>query len=101
MAGDGLFGELPNQDGPRRVAGEARLREPQRDQVELRAMDIESLIGADHPARTIWAYVEGLDLRELGGCGFMRPVKEWVAHEPWIVSASAMTPIVGCAVGCR
>jgi transposase len=66
MAGVELFGELPQQQGPRRdVAGELRLREPQRDQIELRSMDIDSLIGTDHPARTIWAYVEGLDLREL------------------------------------
>jgi transposase len=36
-----------------------------RDQVELRAVDIDSLIGQDHPARVIWAYVEGLDLSEL------------------------------------
>jgi transposase len=28
-------------------------------------MDIESLIGQDHPVRVIWAYVEGLDLSEL------------------------------------
>src|ERR1700745_2872747 len=66
MAGAELFGELPQQQAPRRdVAGEPRLREPQRDQIELRSMDIDSLIGTDHPARTIWAYVEGLDLREL------------------------------------
>src|SRR5438067_3799624 len=65
MAGEELFGELPSQDCPRRVAGEARLREPQRDQIELRTVDIENLIGADHPARTIWAYSEGLDLSEL------------------------------------
>lgn len=65
MPNEELFGELPNQETPQRAAGEARLREPQRDQIELRAMDIESLIGADHPARTIWGYVEALDLREL------------------------------------
>lgn len=66
MAGDEFFGELPQQQAPRRdVAGDPRLREPQRDQIELRSMDIDSLIGTDHPARTIWAYVEGLDLREL------------------------------------
>jgi transposase len=66
MAGDELFGELPEQQTPRREnAGEPRLREPQRDQLEWRSMDIDSLIGADHPARTIWAYVEGLDLGEL------------------------------------
>jgi transposase len=48
----------PVQDRP-------RMREPVRDQIELRAMDIDSLIGQDHPVRVIWAYVEGLDLSEL------------------------------------
>jgi transposase len=47
------------------AASPPRLREPKRDQIELRAVDIESLIGEDHPARVIWSYVEGLDLREL------------------------------------
>jgi transposase len=41
------------------------MREPVRDQIELRAVDVESLIGESHPARVIWAYVEGLDLSEL------------------------------------
>jgi transposase len=42
------------------------MREPRRrDQIELRAVDIESLIGQDHPVRVIWTYVEGLDLSEL------------------------------------
>src|SRR5947207_4818273 len=64
MADDRLFGELPEQSAPRIEAvprGAPRLREPVRDQVELRAVDIDSLIGQDHPARVIWAY----DLSEL------------------------------------
>ena len=68
MTGDDLFGELPEQAKPQgdaRPLGSPRLREPQRDQIELRAVDIESLIGQDHPVRVIWAYVEGLDLSEL------------------------------------
>ena len=68
MASDGLFGELPQQAKPQSDAaplGSPRLREPKRDQIELRAVDIESLIGEDHPVRVIWAYVEGLDLSEL------------------------------------
>jgi transposase len=68
MAGRGLFGELPEQtEPPANTAphGAPRLREPMRDQVELRAVDIDSLIGQDHPVRVIWAYVEGLDLSEL------------------------------------
>lgn len=68
MAADELFGELSEQAKPQ--AGGVplavpRLREPQRDQVELRAVDIESLIGEDHSVRVIWSYVEGLDLSEL------------------------------------
>ena len=68
MAGDELFGDLPEQAVPRAEAGSSaapRLREPKRDQIELRAVDIESLIGADHPIRVIWAYVAVLDLSEL------------------------------------
>ena len=68
MGGDELFGELPEQTPPPVDAmplGEPRLREPKRDQIELRATDIESLIGEDHLARIIWAYVVGLDLSEL------------------------------------
>jgi transposase len=68
MAGDDLFGELPEHTKAQVDAaplGAPRLREPNRDQIELRAVDIESLIGEDHPARIIWAYVTGLDLGEL------------------------------------
>src|SRR6266581_2636644 len=68
MDGDKLFGELPEQAKPQGDAapvGVPHLREPQRDQIELRAVDIESLIGEDHPVRVIWTYVEGLDLSEL------------------------------------
>jgi transposase len=68
MAGDELFGELPEQARPQAEAaplGAPRLREPERDQIELRAMDIDSLIGEDHPVRVIWRYVVGLDLSEL------------------------------------
>lgn len=68
MTADELFWELPKQAKPQTDAAplEApRLREPKRDQIELRAVDIESLIGEDHSVRVIWWYVEGLDLSEL------------------------------------
>src|SRR5580692_2561617 len=68
MGGDELFGELPEQRGPQvggAPSGAPRLREPKRDQIELLAVDIESLIGEDHPVRLIWSYAEGLDLSEL------------------------------------
>lgn len=68
MGGDELFEGLPEQVKPQANAaarGAPRLREPERDQIELRAVNIESLIGEDHPVRVIWAYVSGLDLSEL------------------------------------
>jgi transposase len=60
-----LFEALPEQACPERALGKARLLEPVRDQIELRSTDIDSLIGEDHAARLIWAYVEQLDLHEL------------------------------------
>ena len=69
MGADGLFGALPEGRRPQIACetpiGAPRLREPKRDQIELRATDIESLIGDDHRARLIWDYVEDLDLSEL------------------------------------
>ena len=68
MAGEELFGELPPQPRPQAVdggRGAPRMREPVRDQIELRSVDIDSLIGQDHSARVVWAYVEGLDLSDL------------------------------------
>lgn len=67
MTEQGLFGELPVQEAKKRpiAAGDPRLVEPERDGVELRASSLDSLIGADHPARLFWAYVVELDLREL------------------------------------
>ena len=67
MGGEGLFEDLPEfvAGGVSKASGKVRLREPVRDQIELRAMDLDSLIGAGHPARVIWAYVERLDLSAL------------------------------------
>jgi transposase len=67
MTEKGLFGELPEQSAAKHEAGigAPRMWEPERDTIELRAMSLDSLIGADHPARLIWAYVSRLDLREL------------------------------------
>ncbi|SRR6266545_1631920 len=67
MIEKGLFGELPEQAAakPEGGIGAPRMWEPERDTIELRAMSLDSLIGADHPARLIWAYVSRLGLREL------------------------------------
>jgi transposase len=62
-------GELPipatgsSAEAPK--VGPPRLMSPQRDQVELRACDLESLLAADHPARTVWAFVQSMDLAPL------------------------------------
>jgi transposase len=66
MGDETLFGDLPeNEPVKAGWAGAPRLREPVRDQVELRAVDLEALLPAEHPARVIWAYVEKLDLSAL------------------------------------
>jgi transposase len=63
-----LFGELPEQIADREPPAEParpRLREPQRDQIELRVVDLDGLLPSDHPARAVWAFVEQLDLSPL------------------------------------
>ena len=66
----GLFdeGELPAST-PREVTATlpapARVMTPQRDQIELRAVDLDALLAPDHPARSVWAFVRALDLAPL------------------------------------
>ena len=72
----GLFADLP-APGPEELAqaqvkelakrgsGTARLLEPNRLQVELRACDLESLLPEDHRARLVWGYVALQDLSKL------------------------------------
>ncbi len=43
----------------------ARLLQPNRKQIELRASDLESLLCEDHRARLVWGYVERQDLSRL------------------------------------
>src|ERR1017187_5814476 len=66
MPDDELFNDLPVQVRSQIFdAGGPRLREPVRDQIELRAVDRDRLIGPEHAARVIWEYVQGLDLGSL------------------------------------
>jgi transposase len=37
----------------------------ERNQIELRSVDLEATISLDHPARNVWSFVEGLDLSAL------------------------------------
>lgn len=66
MAREGLFGDLP-QTPPRepKDRGKARVRSPMRDQLEMQAVDLESLVGPEDPVRVIWNYVSKLDLSAL------------------------------------
>jgi transposase len=49
------------------VKGKPRLVVPNRAQIELRPVDLESLLAPDHPARGVWDFVESLDLSPLYG----------------------------------
>jgi transposase len=61
-----LFTDLPASETIHlKGAGAPRLREPVRDQIELRPVDLDALIAPEHPSRVIWDYVQRLDLREL------------------------------------
>ena len=66
MSREPLFGDLPEvEQVGRDWPGRPRLREPVRDQIELRAVDLEALLADEHPARVIWGYVQKLDLGAL------------------------------------
>ncbi len=64
---DTLFDLSPTEAGPGQLEGRGRprLQRPQRDQITLRPIDLESLLAPDHRARLVWAFVEGLDLAPL------------------------------------
>jgi len=48
-----------------RAGAAPRVLEPNRQQVELRSCDLESLLPQDHRARLVWGYVERQDLSRL------------------------------------
>jgi transposase len=47
------------------TGGTPRLRYANRQQVEMRTCALDALLAEDHPARAVWAFVEGLDLSDL------------------------------------
>jgi transposase len=47
--------------------GAPRVQSAVRNQVELRACDLDSSLPADHQARAVWAFVQSLDLQALYG----------------------------------
>jgi transposase len=57
---------VPEVSGePRQAKGAPRLLVPNRAQMELRPVDLESLLPADHAARAVWEFVESLDVNPL------------------------------------
>jgi transposase len=61
-------GELPAACQAQKPPGgeaPARVMSPRRDQVELRPVDLEALLAPDHAARTVWAFVQTMDLAPL------------------------------------
>ena len=70
MGEETLF-ELPAiEERPGRAPtapGEARVVRPMRHQLEWAAVDLESLLAQDHPARVIWGFVERLELSAFYG----------------------------------
>ena len=63
---DTLFAlPLAEPDEHQEAAGVPRLQRPNRGQLELRSVDLDGLLGPDHRARLVWAFVEGLDLTPL------------------------------------
>lgn len=63
-----LFPDLPTELGERQPTGAPadlaapRVRMPNRKQLELRPLDLESLIPEGHRARLVWSYVERQDM---------------------------------------
>ncbi len=61
-----VLGDPPASGPPDESArGTPRLRVANREQIVFRAEPLDALIPEDHPARVVWAYVEGLDLAPL------------------------------------
>ena len=60
-----LFENLPEQAAPQRSRGKPRVQEPERDAIELRIVELNSLVASDDLVRDVWAYVETLDLTGL------------------------------------
>src|ERR1700680_526376 len=66
MSDEGLFEDLPEQGRPLAEGrGALRLRVPERSQIGMQVAALDDLISEDHPVRSVWAFVEGLDLSAL------------------------------------
>lgn len=65
---DGFLFESGPEEGSEKLRqaaparGKPRLRVPVRDQVAMHCAALDDLLGAEHPARSVWSAVGGLDL---------------------------------------
>ena len=50
---------------PREQRGQARVKQPERTQVEMQFLSLDQWLDKGHRARVVWQYVESLDLTEL------------------------------------
>lgn len=113
-----LFEDMPAVDegcgqvAPRR-RGAPRLQQAVRDQIELRACDLESLLAPEHRARAVWQFVQSLDLSELHnairaveGRPGRPPIDPAILMALWLYATLdgvgsarelAKTPTAGCA----
>jgi hypothetical protein len=67
MMDETLF-EMPEEEvrlGLAEGSGRPRLKRANRQQMQWQPIDLDSLLGEDHPARMIWEFVEQLDLSAL------------------------------------
>jgi hypothetical protein len=99
MADEGLFENLPETPAGcgSKAAGGARMREPVRDQIELRAVDLDSLIAADHRGFTaspapgtpqgLAVYQNGVRINESFG-----DVVNWAFIPEMAVSRASLVP---------
>ena len=83
----------PDAAGPRppQDAGTPRLRCADRQQVVFRAAALDELLSEDHPARSVWQYVEGLDfapihqqIRSVEGHAGRAPVDPKILMTLWL-----------------
>lgn len=62
---DTLFPLVPVNGPDESLERGPRVQRPNRTQLELRPVDLDALLPADHRARLVWEFVEGLDLTPL------------------------------------
>lgn len=92
-----LFHVPPNEasEAKRPVAprGAVRLQTAERSQMRLLPMSLDRLLGEDHHARAVWAYVEGLDLSAIyetikarEGVGGRSPIDPKILVALWLLA---------------